>query len=103
MCCWATRRRPSGSLAGSRRSRLRTWPPRWSRLISPAIGGGSMLEAAEPPRRILLTGASGFVGRHLRAALATAYPAAALVTDAFDLRDGEAVAASVAAVQPDVC
>jgi len=60
-------------------------------------------DLAPPPRRILLTGASGFVGGYLRAALAAAYPGAALLTDAVDLRDADAVAASVAAAQPDVC
>jgi GDP-4-dehydro-6-deoxy-D-mannose reductase len=56
-----------------------------------------------PPHRILLTGASGFVGRHLRAALAAAYPGAALLADPVDLCDGEAVAASVATARPEVC
>jgi nucleoside-diphosphate-sugar epimerase len=34
------------------------------------------------PGRILLTGASGFVGRHLTACLAAAYPDATLMTPA---------------------
>jgi GDP-4-dehydro-6-deoxy-D-mannose reductase len=55
------------------------------------------------PRRILLTGASGFVGRHLLAALAAAWPAAALLADPVDVRDADAVAATVAAGRPDVC
>ena len=55
------------------------------------------------PRRILVTGASGFVGRHLCAALAAAYPDAALLTAPIDLRDGDAVADAVAAARPDVC
>jgi len=68
-----------------------------------AIGCGCVPDVAAPPRRILLTGASGFVGRHLRAALAAAYPGAVLQADPVDLRDGAAVAASVAAACPDVC
>ena len=55
------------------------------------------------PRRILVTGAGGFVGRHLQQTLAAAYSGAALLTDPFDLRDTAAVAASVAAGRPDVC
>lgn len=55
------------------------------------------------PRRILLTGAGGFVGRHLVAALAARYPEAALLTDFLDVRDAAAVAAAVAAGRPDVC
>ncbi|MDE2581466.1 MAG: GDP-mannose 4,6-dehydratase [Rhodospirillales bacterium] len=55
------------------------------------------------PRRILLTGASGFVGRHLRAALAAAYPEAAVLTPMMDVRDGAAVAAAVAEAAPDAC
>jgi GDP-4-dehydro-6-deoxy-D-mannose reductase len=55
------------------------------------------------PGRILLTGAGGFVGRHLHAALAAAWPDSVLVPGAADLRDADAVAASVAAARPDVC
>ncbi len=59
--------------------------------------------AARPPARILLTGANGFVGRHLRVALAAAYPDAALLTDPVELRDTAAVAAWVARARPDMC
>jgi len=55
------------------------------------------------PRRILLTGADGFVGRHLRAALARAFPGVMLLVDPFDLRDASAVEAAVAAGRPDAC
>jgi GDP-4-dehydro-6-deoxy-D-mannose reductase len=55
------------------------------------------------PSRILLTGASGFVGGHLQAVLAAAYPGVALLTDSINLRDDAAVAAAVAASRPDVC
>ncbi len=55
------------------------------------------------PRRILLTGAAGFVGRHLCAALAAAYPGTALLTDVVDVRDAGAVASLVRHTRPDVC
>jgi GDP-4-dehydro-6-deoxy-D-mannose reductase len=55
------------------------------------------------PRCILITGASGFVGQHLEAALAAAYPGAVLATAAFDLRDPAAVGAAVRAAAPDAC
>jgi len=55
------------------------------------------------PRRILLTGASGFVGRHLTAALSAAYPDATLVVPAIDIRDAAAVAAAVEDASPEVC
>ena len=55
------------------------------------------------PARILLTGADGFVGTHLRAALRDAFPAAALIAPGADLRDAAAVEAMVAAARPDRC
>jgi len=53
------------------------------------------------PRRILVTGAGGFVGRHLLPALRTAFPDAELHTDPFDVTDAEAADAAVGAAQPD--
>jgi GDP-4-dehydro-6-deoxy-D-mannose reductase len=58
---------------------------------------------APDPSAILLTGASGFVGRHLRSALATAFPAARLLTPRFDIRDPTQVEETVRAASPDVC
>ena len=56
-----------------------------------------------PPGRILLTGASGFVGRHLTAALSAAYPAVTLITPDADIRDADAVATAVRDAAPEVC
>ena len=53
------------------------------------------------PRRILLTGADGFVGRHLRPALQASYPDAALLSPGFDVTDAVAVAEAIEAAQPD--
>lgn len=55
------------------------------------------------PRRILITGATGFVGRHLVAALHRDCPAAALFTDHFDVRDHRATLAAVRDAAPDAC
>jgi len=55
------------------------------------------------PRRILVTGASGFVGSHLLPRLAAAFPDAVLLTPGFDVCDRAAVDAAVYAAQPDVC
>ena len=52
-------------------------------------------------RRILVTGAEGFVGRHLQVALRAAYPEAELAMPGFDVTDGAAVVAGVAAARPD--
>lgn len=52
-------------------------------------------------RRILLTGADGFVGRHLTVALRAAYPEADLLAPGFDVADAAAVAAAVRAARPD--
>jgi len=54
-----------------------------------------------PPRRILVTGADGFVGRHLLPALRTAFPAATLLTDPFDVTDPASVDAAIGSGQPD--
>jgi len=56
-----------------------------------------------PADRILVTGARGFVGRHLMEALAAAYPDSALLAPVFDLCDAEGVEAAVRTAQPDVC
>ncbi len=54
-----------------------------------------------PPRRILVTGAGGFVGRHLLPALRTAFPGVALLTDPFDVTDPAATDAAIGSGQPD--
>lgn len=54
-----------------------------------------------PPRRILVTGAGGFVGRHLLPALRTAFPGAALLTNPFDVTDPAAADAAVGTGRPD--
>jgi GDP-4-dehydro-6-deoxy-D-mannose reductase len=53
--------------------------------------------------RILITGANGFVGRHLTVALTAAFPRATLLMPAFDLADTTAVANAVRKMVPDVC
>ncbi|MGE0419242.1 MAG: GDP-mannose 4,6-dehydratase [Acetobacteraceae bacterium] len=58
---------------------------------------------AGEPARILLTGASGFVGRHMQRALAAAFPAASLLTQRVDIRDAGAVRGLVRETSPDVC
>lgn len=55
------------------------------------------------PASILVTGASGFVGRYLMARLAVTYPDARLIGAQFDVRDAADVNAVVQSVQPDVC
>ncbi len=50
---------------------------------------------------ILITGADGFVGRHLVAALRHRLPDATLHTDPFDLTDADATARAVVAARPD--
>ena len=56
-----------------------------------------------PINRILITGASGFVGRHLMTALGAAFPGAALLTPRFDVRDAAATEQTVRAAAPDAC
>ncbi len=53
------------------------------------------------PRRILVTGAGGFVGKHLMPVLAAAFPGAPLEAARFDITDPAAVNAAVAASSPD--
>ena len=55
------------------------------------------------PRRILVTGARGFVGRHLLATLAEVLPEASLVPASFDVTDAAALVTQVRAVRPDAC
>jgi GDP-4-dehydro-6-deoxy-D-mannose reductase len=64
------------------------------------------------PRRILVTGAGGFVAGHLLPRLAARFPAAEIVAmggpggaggHKVDLADGPAIAAFVASVAPDAC
>ncbi len=55
------------------------------------------------PRRVLITGASGFVGHHLTPVLRAALPAAELVTAPFEVTDAAAVRAAVIAARPEGC
>jgi len=59
--------------------------------------------AESAPRRILVTGASGFVGRHLLPALGLAFPEAAIAGDHFDVTNKEAVHDFVHDASPDAC
>ena len=56
-----------------------------------------------PPRRILVTGSRGFVGRHLMARLRTDLPDAELAEAAFDVTDAAAAEAAIRALRPDAC
>jgi GDP-4-dehydro-6-deoxy-D-mannose reductase len=56
-----------------------------------------------PVHRILVTGASGFVGRHLVDALRRAFPAAFLALDHFDVTDAAATRRAVQLAAPDAC
>jgi nucleoside-diphosphate-sugar epimerase len=58
---------------------------------------------AAPPGRILVSGASGFVGRHLTGLLSVTYPDAVLITPRVDITDATAVDAAVREASPDVC
>lgn len=55
------------------------------------------------PRRILVTGAGGFVGRHLLPVLARRFPDATIASAAFEITDPAAVGAAVRQAAPDAC
>ena len=59
--------------------------------------------ATTEPRRILTTGASGFVGRHLVHALKTSFPRADILAERFDVTDRNAVIRAVRDARPDAC
>ena len=55
------------------------------------------------PRSVLVSGADGFVGRHLLARLAADFPDAALHPASFDVTDDAAIDHAVAVLKPDAC
>jgi GDP-4-dehydro-6-deoxy-D-mannose reductase len=58
---------------------------------------------ADPVHRILVTGASGFVGRHFVATLRRTFPAAFLAFERFDVTDAAATRRAVRLAAPDAC
>jgi nucleoside-diphosphate-sugar epimerase len=58
---------------------------------------------ASPPRRILITGAAGFVGRHLTKLLAATYPDASLLTPTIDVTVPAEVSGMLSSASPDSC
>ena len=54
-------------------------------------------------RRVLITGAAGFVGRHLKAALGSAFPDATLLSPSFDVTNDAEVAAVLRDASPESC
>jgi len=53
--------------------------------------------------RILVTGASGFVGQHLLPQLARAYPDAEVATEIGDITDAASVRSRIVMLRPDFC
>src|SRR4051812_43859280 len=94
--------RPCETSDGSQQSPWKKWLRRWLKQIWPVTRRGCIFNMAAP-RSILLTGASGFVGRHLRLALSATFPDATLVTPAFDVCDAAKVSATVRSAAPDCC
>jgi GDP-4-dehydro-6-deoxy-D-mannose reductase len=56
-----------------------------------------------PPGPLLVTGAEGFVGRHLTASMRARWPGVSIATPAFDVRDKAATARIVADIAPSTC
>ena len=56
-----------------------------------------------PPLSILVTGANGFVGRHLMPVLARRFPETRLLPASFDITDAPAVAEGIRQTRPDAC
>ena len=54
------------------------------------------------PRRVLVTGSGGFVGRHMMRTLAAAFPDAVLDVATFDVTDAGGIEAAIIAAKPDV-
>jgi GDP-4-dehydro-6-deoxy-D-mannose reductase len=54
------------------------------------------------PSRILITGATGFVGPYVRAACERAFPAASIIPGSVDIADRAAVFAMIEAARPEV-
>ena len=54
------------------------------------------------PRRVLVTGSGGFVGRHMMRTLAAAFPDAVLDGATFDVTDAGGIEAAIIAAKPDV-
>jgi nucleoside-diphosphate-sugar epimerase len=59
--------------------------------------------AAAQPRRILMTGASGFVGRHLLPALESSFPGVEIFAERINVIDRDAVSHAVRDARPDAC
>ncbi len=76
---------------------------KWSTLTLLGTKFAGNAEGALVPRRILITGAAGFVGKHLRPVLTAAFPDAAVVPATFDLRDHTAIREALQADPPDAC
>lgn len=55
------------------------------------------------PSAILVTGAGGFVGRHLTAVLQARFPGATLHGPRFDVTDADAVAKAIRDIKPQAC
>ena len=68
-----------------------------------AIVINSEADSMSQTRRILITGATGFVGTHLIGVLRREFPKADLLTDRFDITDAAAVHRAVRAASPDAC
>src|SRR5579864_2785308 len=59
--------------------------------------------AVADPRRILITGSSGFVGRHLLPLLEASFPGVEIFTNWIDVTNRDVVTQAVRDAQPDAC
>jgi GDP-4-dehydro-6-deoxy-D-mannose reductase len=59
--------------------------------------------AVAEPRRILITGWSGFVGRHLLPLLDASFPGVKIFTNSIDVANRDAVIQAVRDAEPDAC